>query len=97
MSQFRYQLRIVLDSGYVHITETYTSPSEDDALKVARSYAGSRAGVIDIRNDQGERVLVRTTKIASIKVRDVDNPPPAPEKRVTKPGSYSTHHGGEGV
>ena len=94
MSQFRYQLRIVLDSGYVHITETYTDAFYADALRKARLLATSKAGAIDFTNDQGEWVFVRTTKIASIKVRDVDNPPPAPEKRVTKPGSYNTYHGG---
>ena len=94
MSQFRYQFRIVLDSGYVHITETYTDPFNSDALRKAKSLVSGKGGSIDFTNDQGERVLVRTTKIASIKVRDVDNPPPAPEKRVTKPGSFDKHHGG---
>ena len=82
MSQFRYQLRIVLDNGYAHITETYTEPSYAEALKRARLMATSRAGAIDFTDDQGEWVFVRTTKIASITVRDVDNPPrhrPVPE------------------
>lgn len=75
-SQYRYQFRIVLDSGFEHVTETYTDPCQADALKRARLMATSRAGAIDIVNDQGETVFIRTTKIASIKVRDVDNPPP---------------------
>lgn len=82
MKPFSYQLRIVLDSGYVHVTETYTDPFYADAMKRARLLTTSRAGAIDFTDDQGEWVFVRTTKIASITVRDVDNPPrhrPVPE------------------
>lgn len=93
MSQFRYQLRIVLDSGYIHITETYTDPFNSDALRKAKSLVSGKGGSVEIRNDQGEWVVIRTPKIASVKVRDMDQPPPPAEKRFTKPGSFDTHHG----
>ena len=75
MSQYRYQFRIMLDSGFVHVTETYTDPFPADAFRRARLTATSRTSAVDIVNDQGETVFIRTTKIASIKICEVDNPP----------------------